>query len=157
MTFNIFVSYSTKDLEKINPTLATLKTINDVRIFLAEDSIIPGGIITQTIKNAITDCDIFVLFYSSNAAQSNYVQQEVGAGMANQKIIIPILLDGTKPTAMLEGINYLDISDQTKYQNEINRLYNFIIANVQKKKQNQALAVLALMGLGYLMLKENAQ
>ncbi len=152
MSFNIFISYSTKDLEKIRPVLNQLSTIQDTKIFFADKTINPGDYINQTIINNIKSSDVFIVFYSESAIKSNYVQQEIGVAKSNNKIIIPILLDSNKPTGMLEGINYLNFYDKTKQQMEINRLYQFIIHNVQSKNQRQSfLTVLGLLGLGYLL------
>lgn len=151
--FNIFISYSTNDLDKIRPVLNLLSTIQDTKIFFADKSIDPGDDISQTIINNIKYSDVFLVFYSESAINSNYVQQEIGVAKSNDKIIIPILLDSNKPTGMLEGINYLNFYDQTKQQTEISRLYHFIVRNVQSKKQRRALTVLGLLGLGYLLLQ----
>jgi hypothetical protein len=152
--FNIFISYSTEDSDKIKPVLDLLSAIQDTKIFFAEKTINPGDNISQTIINNIKNSDVFIVFYSESAIKSNYVQQEIGVAKSNYKIIIPILLDSNKPTGMLEGINYLNFYDQTKQLTEINRLYNFIVRKVQSKKQRQALIVLGLLGgLGYLLLR----
>lgn len=151
--FNIFVSYSSKDSEKIKPILNLLSTIKGVKVFFAERSITPGSIISQTIINNIKSSDIFLVFYSESAIQSSYVQQEIGVAKASNKIIIPILLDSSKPTGMLEGINYLNFFDQSKQQAEMQRLYSFIVKNIQTKNQQQALAAIGLLALGYWLFK----
>ena len=154
--FNIFISYSTEDSDKIKPVLDLLSAIQDTKIFFAEKTINPGDNISQTIINNIKNSDVFIVFYSESAIKSNYVQQEIGVAKSNDKIIIPILLDSNKPTGMMEGINYLNFYDQTKQLTEINRLYNFIVRKVQSKKQRQALIVLGLLGgLGYLLLRSD--
>ncbi len=149
----IFISYSTKDLEKIKPVLNQLSAIKEIRIFFADETINPGDLVSQTIINNIKNSDVFILFYSESAVKSNYVQQEIGVARSNNKIIIPILLDSSKPTGMLEGINYLNFYDPSKQQTEMGRLYNFIIQSVQSKKKNQILTVLGLLGLGYLLMR----
>lgn len=156
MSFNIFISYSTNDIEIISPVLDLLSTIQDIKIFFAEKTINPGDIISQTIINNIRNSDAFLVFYSESAIKSNYVQQEIGAAVTNNKIIIPILLDSNKPTGMLQGINYLDFYDETKQQAEFSRLYYYIVQNVQSKKQRQGLTVLiGLLGLGYLLSRKD--
>jgi TIR domain len=147
----IFISYSTKDLDKIKPVLNQLSTIKEIRIFFADETINPGDLVSQTIIDNIRNSDVFILFYSESAVKSNYVQQEIGVARSNNKLIIPILLDSNKPTGMLEGINYLNFYDPSKHQAEMGRLYNFIIKTVQSKKKNQILTVLGLLGLGYLL------
>jgi hypothetical protein len=147
----IFISYSTKDLDKIKPMLNQLSAIKEIKIFFADETISPGDFVNQTIINNIRNSDVFILFYSESAVKSNYVQQEIGVAKSNNKIIIPILLDSNKPTGMLEGINYLNFYDPSKQQTEMGRLYNFIVQSVQSKKKNQILTVLGLLGLGYLL------
>ena len=154
MSFNVFISYSTKDIKKIIPHLERFKTIDGVKTFFADESLIPGSEISNEITKAIKECDVFLVFYSSSAKKSNYLQQEIGIAKANNKTIIPIVLDGSKPEAMLMGVNYLDLSDKKKYNAEIKRLHNFITSKVKRKKQDQAILVLALLTLALLMLKE---
>ncbi|HUV80040.1 MAG TPA: toll/interleukin-1 receptor domain-containing protein [Candidatus Bathyarchaeia archaeon] len=151
--FNIFISYSSDDLDKIRPILNQLSTIKGIKKFFAEKTINPGENISQTIIQSIKNSDIFIVFYSTSAIRSNYVQQEIGVAKSFNKIIIPILLDSSKPTGMLEGINYLNFYDPTKQQTEMDRLYRFIVQNVESKKQKQMLTVLGLLGLGYFLLR----
>jgi len=151
MTFTIFASYSTKDIEKIKPVLDHISHINSLRTFFAGKDLQPGDMIDKTITQHILSSDVFLLFFSESAKHSNYVQQEIGVALGHTKIIIPLLLDGTKPTGMLANVQYLDLSDETKRPYEIERLYNFIMRNVQSKSQNQLIAALAVLGIGYLM------
>ncbi|WP_440951590.1 toll/interleukin-1 receptor domain-containing protein [Methanococcoides sp. FTZ1] len=151
MSFKIFISYSTKDVEHINPILSQLSTIQNTEIFYADKTLNPGDNIDQIIINNIKNSDVFLMFNSESALKSNYVQQEIGVAKSNNKIIIPILLDSNKPTAMLNGINYLNFYDQSKKEAEFDRLYNYIIRNVQSKNQNQLLTFLGILGIGYLL------
>ncbi|MFZ1897522.1 toll/interleukin-1 receptor domain-containing protein [Methanoregula sp.] len=146
--FNIFASYSTKDIEKIKPVLNNLLQIQGVQVFFADDDLKPGDIISRRITQNITASDIFLVFYSSSARQSSYVQQEIGVALGQNKIIIPLLLDETKPTGMLANVHYLDFSDEQKRLSEFTRLYNFIVTNKQTKDRNQLLGGLALLGIG---------
>ncbi len=153
--FNIFVSYSTNDSDKIQSLVNQISTMQGVKIFFAEKTINPGDNISQTIINNIKNSDVFIVFYSESAIKSNYVQQEIGAAKSNNKYIIPILLDSTKPTGMLEGVNYLNFHNPTKQLSEMNRLYQFIARNVQRKKQGQTLKFFGLLAIGHLLLKSD--
>jgi hypothetical protein len=152
ISFSLFASYSTKDIEKVKPVLNYLSQISGVGIFFADAELQPGDIISDRIIQNIQSADIFLTFYSKESIQSTYVQQEIGAARSHNKIIIPILLDGTKPTGMLAGIHYLDLSDAHKQFSEIDRLHTFIVNNIQTKNQNQLLGGLALLGIGVLAL-----
>lgn len=155
MSFKIFVSYSTKDIVEIKPILQQIQTIKNTEFFFADETLNPGDQISQRILNYISDCDVFILFYSEFARDSTYVQHEIGVAKANNKIIIPILLDTTKTDGMLQGINYLNFYDQTKKQQEFERLHNFIVQNVQSKNQKSILSWLVAFGLGYMLLKSD--
>ena len=150
--FKIFASYSTKDIEKIKPILNNLLQIQGVKIFFADADLKPGDIISQRITQNIIASDIFLVFYSISTQQSPYVQQEIGVALGQNKIIIPLLLDKTKPTGMLANIHYLDLSDEQMRLSEFTRLYNFIVNNKQTKDRNQLLGGLALVGIGILAL-----
>ena len=150
--FNIFISYSTEDSDKIKPILELLSSIQDTKIFFAEKTINPGDDIIQILINNIKNSDVFIVFYSESAIKSNYVQQEIGVAKSNGKIIIPVLLDSNKPTEMLEGVNYLNFYGQTKQQIEMKRLSDFIVQAVKSKRRKQNLwTLIGLAGIGYLL------
>lgn len=150
--FKIFVSYSAKDIEKVKPVVDSLSQIHGVRIFFADATILPGDIISDKIIQHIITADIFLAFYSNSSIHSNYVQQEIGAARAHNKIIIPMVLDETRPTGMLAGVNYLNLTDEHKRLPEIGRLHNAIINNIQTKNQNQLWGTLTTLGIGVLAL-----
>jgi hypothetical protein len=152
ISFRLFASYSTKDIKRIQPVLDYLRQIQGVGIFFADIDIQPGDIISNTILQNINTADVFLAFYSKASIQSSYVQQEIGAALSHNKIIIPLLLDETKPTGMLAGVHYLDLSDDQNKLSEIGRLHNFIVNNIQTKNKNQLLGGLAILGIGVLAL-----
>lgn len=154
LSYNIFVSYSSNDKSKIEPVLDQLLTIDETNIFFADWSINPGDVISQKILYNIENSDMFLVFHSESAINSNYVQQEIGAAVSNDTIVIPILLDSSKPTGMLKGINYLNFYDNAKQLLEIQKLYNIILEKVKnRKKLKFAFVVLGILTLGYLLIK----
>lgn len=150
--FLIFSSYSSTDSEKIRPILKNILQIKGVRVFFAEQDLNPGDIISEKIKQSIIACQIFLVFYSASAHKSSYVQHEVGFALGQNKIIIPILLDDTKPAGLLSNVHYLDFSDEGKRLIEFSRLYNFIEKSKQTRDRNTLLGLLALAGIGILVL-----
>lgn len=150
--FRIFASYSTKDIEKIKPVLGYLSQINGVTLFFADKDLNPGDFISERIIQNIIKSDIFLAFFSKSSIISSYVQQEIGAARSYNKIIIPLLLDETKPSGMIEGIHYLDLSHQQNQLSEIGRLHNFIVSNIQTKNQKQLWGALTVLGIGALAL-----
>ncbi|MCH7734745.1 MAG: toll/interleukin-1 receptor domain-containing protein [Chloroflexi bacterium] len=118
-----------------------------MKIFFADSSLKIGDKISQEIISAIQRSNIFLVFYSVNSISSNYVQQEIGIAKAGNKIIIPLLLDGTKPTAMLTDIKYLDLSNEEVYKIGINKLYQYLYSHVEKHMRNEGLLVLGALGI----------
>jgi hypothetical protein len=150
--FRIFASYSTQDIENVKPVLDNLLQIKGVQVFFADRDLMPGDIISERIKQNIVVCDIFLVFHSESAHQSSFVQHEVGIALGKNKIIIPVLLDKSKPAGMLSNVHYLDFSDEKKRLAEFTRLYNFIVNNKQTKDRNTLVGLLALAGIGIFML-----
>jgi len=143
MTYNIFISYSSKDLEDAKRIKELLTQIPDARCFLAETNILAGSL-SQNIIAAIQQCDLFVVLHSKNSQGSSYVQQEIGAARMSNKLILPILLDPeAKPEAMIKENGYLAFYDPTKKHEEMTKLYNHILKNSKQKANNQALLGIA--------------
>lgn len=154
MGLEIFISYSSIDLNTIETIIEPLKEQEGVNTFCAEYSLTPGQKISNKIIQEISNTDLFILFHSENASNSNYVQQEIGIAKANNKTIIPILLDSTKLEGMLEDINYINLSEPDKRDKEMSRFYHFISEKQQSKKKSQLLGVLGLLALGIMILSE---
>jgi len=154
MSYKVFLSYSTKDNAMANRVKKYFEQITDVSVFLCETSLIFGHV-DDAIKAHIIDCDLFMILYSKNSINSNYVQHEIGVATGHNKIIIPILLDNeVKPDGMLQGYNYFPIYDEEKAKVEMPKLYNYIVQESQKKSSSNiggmalmAIGVIALLGL----------
>lgn len=155
MVFNIFISYSTKDLETAKQLQSYIAQIQGTSVFLSESSLIAGQL-SEALVTKIKGCDLFIVLYSKNSQNSNYVQQEIGVAKGNNKIIIPLLLDAeAKPDAMLEGISYLATYDEEKRNAQMPKLYNYVAQESQKKANTQALLALgAIFLLGYALSKD---
>ncbi|KAF5087182.1 TIR domain protein [anaerobic digester metagenome] len=151
--FSVFVSYSTKDVETIKPIVQQMQSIPGLTVFFADRSLNPGDFISQRIIQNIKAADLFIVYYSEAASKSTYVQQEIGVARGNNKIILPILLDQTKPSAMLNDVHYLDLHDESKREIELGRLFQFLNQSIQCKNQRQLAQFLALLGIGYLLFK----
>lgn len=140
--FNIFISYSTLDVETVKKIETYLSQIQGVSVFISDSNLLVGTL-SDALVEKIKHCDLFLVLYSKNSHNSNYVQQEIGVAKGNNKPIIPLLLDAeAKPGAMLQGISYLPIYDENKAKEQMPKLYNHIIQETQKKARTQALLVL---------------
>lgn len=154
MVFKIFLSYSTKDSAIAKRTKDYFERIQGVSIFLSEAKLILGRI-DEAILKEIRECDFFIVLYSKDSHNSNYVQQEIGAARANNKMMIAVSLDpDIKPDAMLQGINYLSAYDEEKQKVEMPKLFKYVQQEAQKKANLNALIGMGLIfGFLYLLSK----
>lgn len=107
MTFSIFISYSTADLEIVHHIRGM---INDphIKTFFAEHSVIPGESLVQKIYGAIRNCDLFLLLWSSNSQNSEWVAREIELARSENKQIVPIKLDAeSEIPSVLSDIKYI--------------------------------------------------
>ncbi|MFX1478500.1 MAG: tetratricopeptide repeat protein [Promethearchaeota archaeon] len=90
----IFISYSRKDNEIYHvPSIASkLREYNDIEEVLYYEGADYNDIVTFMNDN-LTRCDVVLLFWSKNAADSKYIKKEWEAAVMGNKKIIPIFLD----------------------------------------------------------------
>lgn len=160
MSFNIFVSYSTKDLPQVEILRQQLQD-TPIKAFVAEHSVQPSEELAPKIAAAISECDLFVLLWSPNAKASDWVPQEIGRATALKKSILPLILaaDMELP-GFLQGLKYLPI--HTNPAESIAKAREIILEayNAKQKHQNQLREqkekqdkdALALMGIGAFLL-----
>jgi hypothetical protein len=92
MSYKVFISYSTKDFSSVEYVRGLIAS-PDVDIFIAEYSVVPGEPLNSKILEAIKSCDMFVLLWSKNSKESEWVPQEIGVASGTDKLIFPIILD----------------------------------------------------------------
>jgi hypothetical protein len=151
----IFISYSAIDSEQARFFAEYFNSLDDVEAYLSEQRLVPGEIISNVLIEKIKTSDMFIVLWSKNSFNSQYVQQEVGVAKGSHKLIIPILLDETKPTAMLQGIYYLSYYDETKRNAEFLRLNRYIQERIEDKKRKEALLLAGLAFAALSLLRED--
>lgn len=156
MNFKVFVSYSTLDLEHVDLLKQQLANTS-ISIFIAEHSVKPGNALTDVISKGIQECDLFVLLWSSNAKDSDWVSQEIGRAHALGKKILPLMLtEGLALPGFISGLKWLPVFSDPKLSLEqardmITSEYNQKMSMVLQQEQEQKTAW-ALMGIGALLL-----
>ena len=91
-TISVFLSYSTKDNEKLGDIKFTLELFG-LDVFLAHEDIEPTKKWRGVIKENLDKCDVFIPFISKNFKNSEWTDQETGYALGQNKIIIPIGTD----------------------------------------------------------------
>lgn len=70
-----FISYSHKDVETAEFAVKLLKTLG-INYFFDHHSLETGSVFDEEIMRQIEESDVFYLFWSQNAAESDYVEKE---------------------------------------------------------------------------------
>jgi hypothetical protein len=140
MAFSVFVSYSTRDLQTANALKSHIEHVG-ASAFIAEYSLAPGSPLSPDILQAIKNCDLFLLLWSSNAKTSEWVPQEIGAAKASGKAIMPVVLHaGLSLPGFINDLKYLPLYKDT--QTAVDWLRGHIFSKVEAKKQSDALVAL---------------
>ena len=93
----IFVSYSTHDLWAAQTIRHALLDRPGIGVFFADESVHIGDDLPEKILHNLSICDVFLLLHSKSAAQSSWVNAEVGAAWRQQSRIIPVHLEPDVP------------------------------------------------------------
>ena len=133
---NVFVSYSTQDLENVEILQKSLSGTGG-NVFVAEH------------------CDLFVLLWSQNAKASEWVSQEIGKAHSLDKRILPLILTkGLNLPGFISGLKYIPVHENL--EGAMNKAKKIILDQLQikqdaleKKKQNDTLV---LIGIGAFLL-----
>lgn len=97
----VFLSHSKED-KKIGGLFKKKLAPFGVDVFLAHEDI-EGGIDWKTkLYSEIKNCEIFIVLLSDNYHKANFTDQELGMGLAYEKNVIPVSIDGTMPYGFME-------------------------------------------------------
>lgn len=144
MNFNIFISYSTKDIANVRQ-LEKLILNTGVELFVADHSLLPGEKISENIINAIEKCDLFILLWSKNAKTSEWVSQEIGHANAMDKFILPLVIGKNLALpGFIRDLKYLPIDENNEKCYEQVREVVLMQFQQKAKKSDQKFALMAI-------------
>ena len=110
MAYNVFISYSTKDLTLVQHVQRALHSPPAVEVFVAEYSVPPGQPLPTPIVDAVKQCDVYVLVWSRESQVSPWVHEEIGMARGLGKPIIPLVLeDGLALPDLISELKYLPL------------------------------------------------
>jgi hypothetical protein len=101
MSLDAFISYSSKDKPAADAACAVLES-KGVRCWIAPRDILPGADYGKSIIDAINDCKLMVLIFSSHANQSQHVRREVERIVHRGLPLIPVRIEEVLPAEALE-------------------------------------------------------
>ena len=144
MALKVFISYSTKDFSVVEFARAML-TGPAVDVFVAEYSAAPGAPLSPSIITAIKQCDLFILLWSENARTSEWVPQEIGIAKAENKQIVPVVLQSNiSLPGFISDLKYLDVPKNPAAA--FTWLQQNVLAHATEKQKQETLAWLAIGG-----------
>ena len=104
---NVFVSYSHADVSLVAPVVQLLR-VNKSLVFQDVDGIQPGKRWRGEIAKALTESHLVVVFWCDHARRSDEVSKEWNAAIAQEKDLLPVLLDATPLPAALDEFQWID-------------------------------------------------
>lgn len=101
MAHEVFISYSKKDGAVAEAVCAELEA-NGIQCWMAPRNIVSGTKYSQSIINGITESQLMVVVYSSNANESNHVVAEIDRAYNKRIPIIPYRIEDVPLSSDLE-------------------------------------------------------
>jgi len=116
-----FISYASADRDKVLPRVQMLGTVG-IRYFLDVPDLDPGDRWQGELYRHIDECDLFLLFWSSHAKQSEWVLKEVTYALARKgnddfapPEIRPVIIEGPPPVPPPPELAHLHFNDRLLY------------------------------------------
>lgn len=92
MKNKIFLSYSYKDRPWVEEFATALKK-EGIDVWFDPFEISLGENIRERLQSALRSCSVLIVILSANSAKSPWIFFELGAAVADNKKIIPIVID----------------------------------------------------------------
>ena len=113
MSAFIFISYSRKDSQFISTITARLHRTG-YEIWVDMGNIEGGQLWRESIVEAISSCQVFLILLSPHSVTSKNVRKELDLADKKEKTILPIIAKATEIPASMEyqlaGIQWIDLS-----------------------------------------------
>jgi len=143
--YDVFISYSRADTERIAPLLDELQRLG-YRVFFDQKSIEVAEDWMRVLERSVRSSRALILCWSEHAKPSEYVSHEYhGAGALNRPIF-PWLLDNTPLPVGLEKVQGIKEPDGAKVARSLQSHLGWPLA--RRRKLQSALAAVAVIVLG---------
>jgi TIR domain len=118
---NAFISYASQDRQEVLKRVQMLNLMS-LKFFQDVLTLEPGQRWEKEINKYIDNCDVFFLFWSKAASQSEWVMKEVsyannkkGNNWDSSPEIIPVIIEGPPLVKPPEELNFLHFNDRFVY------------------------------------------
>lgn len=117
MVYDVFISYSSKDSQKVNAYADMLRS-NGYSVWVDQTDISHGHEFPEEITKAIQECGLLVFFSSKHSNASKWVKREIVYADKQDKTILPICLDDTEYNSslqlLLSGVEHIDAATRSE-------------------------------------------
>ena len=111
MAHDVFICHSAKDKTTADAVCAMLES-NGVRCWIAPRDVTPGMEWSECIIDAIEECRVMVLVFTTNANESGQIRREIERAVNRGVAILPIRIEDILPGRALEyfigNVHWLD-------------------------------------------------
>jgi len=111
MAHDVFVSYASGDKTVADAVCATLES-HGIRVWIAPRDVLPGIHYGEAIIDAIHECRIMVLVFSSKANLSGHIPKEIERAVSQGVTVMPLRIEDVAPAKSLDyfigSVHWLD-------------------------------------------------
>src|SRR5579862_9887244 len=111
MAHDVFISYASGDKPVANAVCAKLESAG-VRCWIAPRDVLPGVHYGEAIIDAIHECRIMVLVFSSKANFSGHIPKEIERAVSSGVTVMPLRIEDVAPAKSLDyfigSVHWLD-------------------------------------------------
>lgn len=151
MTFKVFVSASVDDIHIVNELIKILKRYGFDIAIPQETMLTEPILLADMIKQQIKTSDCVLAIMGKGGSWSTNVAFEIGMATALQKLVIPIVEEGTKIPTSLRQTECIVI-DKNQPRISYERAARYLNKLKIEKEKRSTVGGLLLLGLGLLLL-----
>lgn len=123
--FDIFISYKSENIDWVNRLKQDLQR-RGVKVWLDKEQIRPGDHFAEALEHGIELSKSMGLVITAESLRSNWVREEYyrALSLVNEDSLqlIPIMLEQAELPGFLKGRQYIDFSNESSYERNVDRL-----------------------------------
>ena len=124
--YDIFVSYSRKDMDVVEKLVGNIHTKTNARCWVDWNGIESGEQFVDVIINAIDRVDTVLFILSDNSMASEFARREIDYARNTGKKIVPVVVDGGKLRGwflfFFGSVDYIDVQVPVQYEKLLRNL-----------------------------------
>ncbi|MBE6285237.1 MAG: TIR domain-containing protein [Bacteroidales bacterium] len=136
--YDIFVSYSRKDIDIVRKLVNDIHAKSNARCWVDWNGIESGDQFVDVIINAIDKVDTVLFILSDNSMASEFARREIDYARNTGKKIVPVVVDGGKLRGwflfFFGSVDYIDIKVPMQYDKLLRNIGDWYGADVKSQE-----------------------